>query len=62
MVELKPCPFCGGEALLRENKNSFVPRFYVRCGNKDCSVVCSTCNRDTQEEAANLWNRRADNG
>lgn len=35
--------------------------YYVRCGNDDCTVICTTCNRETPEEAANVWNRRADN-
>ena len=61
MTELKPCPFCGGTAIMRENKNSFVPRYYVRCGNDNCSVIVTTCNRGTAEEAAEVWNRRVDN-
>ena len=60
MVELKPCPFCGGIAVMRKNKNSFVPSYYVRCGNNDCTVICATCNRQTPEEAANEWNSRAE--
>ena len=59
MIELKPCPFCGGAAIMRENKNSYVPRFYVRCGNNDCQMLCATCNRETEEEAAEVWNQRA---
>jgi hypothetical protein len=36
MSELKPCPFCGGEA---ESENGFSPMesiFYVWCSNEDC--------------------------
>jgi Lar family restriction alleviation protein len=58
-IELKPCPFCGGTAIMRENNNSFVPRrYYVRCGNDNCSVIVTTCNRDTETEAAEAWNKR----
>lgn len=60
MEELKPCPFCGGEADMRENKSSYVPRYYVCCGNVDCWMLVSTCNRETPEQAAELWNRRAE--
>ena len=63
-TELKPCPFCGGEALLEE--------FTVRKGFEAC-VVCSGClvtmptiTYDTQKEATEAvvedWNRRAENG
>lgn len=44
---------------MRKNKNSFVPLYYVRCGNNDCTVICVTCNRETPEEAANVWNMMA---
>ena len=62
MAELKPCPFCGGKALLEE--------FVVRKGFEAC-IVCSDCmvnmptiTYDTQEEATEAvtkdWNRRAE--
>ena len=60
MEELKPCPFCGGEALLEE--------FIVRKGFEAC-VVCTGClvtmptsTYDESEKAARkaieAWNRR----
>ena len=59
--ELKPCPFCGGEA------------HYFDCGVKgdfeDWLIECSNCHIamiyhddgcvSTKEEAARAWNRRA---
>lgn len=61
MNDLKPCPFCGGKAIL-----------FVRNG---VSVVCTKCyartisRLDTMEGYSNAvegvikaWNRRADNG
>lgn len=55
MSDLKPCPFCGGEA------NVF-PNFTA----KDCYVVeCDDCKADsayctTEEAAIAAWNRRSD--
>ena len=58
---LKPCPFCGGEAVLI-NTMAF---------GKSCkSVMCIKCKAtvnnfagDMQEErATEAWNRRSDNG
>jgi hypothetical protein len=61
-IELRPCPFCGGEAILV--KNDFA-----------CSVRCTKCGAETRDaetcmglyttyyaiinEAAELWNKRA---
>lgn len=65
MIDLKPCPFCGGEAkpLVRKQK-----------GKKQVSIKCKTCNArsgaivlevweesaPTVYEVARYWNRRAD--
>ena len=55
MSELKPCPFCGGEA-----------RFETY-GGTACAVVCQTCQCGTSTvclddgmRAAAAWNRRAE--
>ena len=56
--ELKPCPFCGGEADLREVTGGF---FVVYCTNiKGCALNPTTLGYETQEEAAEAWNRRAE--
>ena len=55
MSELKPCPFCGGEA-----------RFETY-GDAYCAVVCQSCNCGTNTmsfddgmRAVAAWNRRAE--
>ena len=56
MTELKPCPFCGGEAHVVETiHGKTLP--WVRC--KDCGM--ETPMLDTEEEAIEAWNRRVDN-
>ena len=49
---LKPCPFCGGEAEFYE-----FTCFWVSC--KDC--WCETFTYDTKQEAVEAWNRRVNN-
>lgn len=58
-IELKPCPWCGGEAKLHwciGKKDS-----YVRCNNDNCPVPdrCSTRSCPTEEIAIKAWNHRA---
>ena len=60
MDELKPCPFCGGDAVIRKDEERIKP-FYVRCGNINCKMVVGTNYFATKEEAIEAWNRRASN-
>lgn len=55
MAELKPCPFCNGEAEMRNPWMSSA-NFYVEC--YECG--CTTAIFDTPEKAAEAWNKRAD--
>ena len=47
--KLKPCPFCGGKAVLKVN--------YVKC----TQCYARTGQYDIQEEAKKSWNTRAVN-
>ena len=54
-IELKPCPFCGGEAE------------FETYGGTACAVVCQSCRCGTPTmsltdgmAAVNRWNRRAE--
>ena len=54
MIELKSCPFCGGEAYLDQHGTT----------RQSCVISCHTCGcmLETNEEGANCgdqWNRRA---
>lgn len=54
-MELKPCPFCGGEARVKSFPHNY-------------AVYCEICGATTQkyaptkEMAIKAWNRRTDNG
>ena len=59
MPELKPCPFCGGEAVFDTVSNGAGnPRGFVRCKNR-CCEMCWVLNKN---EAIEAWNRRAEDG
>ena len=70
MSELKPCPFCGGEAKVTKDRDcwghgEFVLKVYVMC--KSChSQGKPIYDRDVwpenqmEVEAIEAWNRRAD--
>lgn len=53
MEQLKPCPFCGGEATI----TLFIKQIAISCTN--CSAVVV---EKAAQEAIEAWNRRADNG
>ena len=65
-LEPRPCPFCGGEAIVNE---------FIDSDGKDsckcCVVICKNCGCQTQRyeyflgitkrNAIEAWNRRVDN-
>lgn len=51
MIELEPCPFCGGDAELMD----YYPLFQVRCSR--CWATRAGL-MHTKEEAAQRWNTR----
>ena len=58
--ELLPCPFCDGEAEIKElNSNSFYKRklkYRVKCQKCPCSFAFTFF--ETEESAAESWNTR----
>lgn len=65
-VKLKPCPFCGSEAEIvwdvDAGYNSFPEEnYHVRCIRCGCDLG-GVFGFETEEEAAETWNRRAEKG
>jgi len=59
MSEMKPCPFCGGEATRQENALPHGGTTYeTGCDNVGCSVLPSAMQL-SQEYADEAWNIRA---
>lgn len=59
--ELKPCPFCGGEAVIWTMDEFDDGDFYYRAECRNCQAGFGV-NHETKEEAIESWNRRADDG
>lgn len=57
MAELRPCPFCGGEAEVKKVEGIW---FVVNCKKCPCSVGRHWFY--TADRAVAEWERRADNG
>lgn len=65
-VELKPCPFCGGKAIINEipphthGLAKFMPdcsgEVFIECTNCTCGISANSKN-----EAITAWNRRMGN-
>lgn len=51
---LKPCPFCGGEALLTTMKTESNNDYLVMC--RECSMKTPLC--FTKPKAIEVWNKR----
>lgn len=76
-IELKPCPFCGGKAGYIINSNyerrtTHGWQFGIKCTNCMTELRIVTVDlesngriafaKDDRKKAADMWNRRADNG
>jgi hypothetical protein len=64
--ELKPCPFCGSLAGVKQLKQSASARYYVCCFNGKGRCIASEHNYFghfyvNRDDAVNAWNRRANN-
>ena len=58
--ELKPCPFCGGEAEVFDLQHENAGTYWIVC----CKGSSTNCayeghfDKPTREEAISAWNRR----
>ncbi len=62
-ANLKPCPFCGGEAIkgsteVREG-TSWITMIFVKCSSCGNRTGLFECNIVGEFEMLNAWNRRA---
>ena len=60
MKNLKPCPFCGGEAVIITSWDPYIERDSTK-------VVCKSCRANSgiwiqKQKAIETWNRRIDDG
>lgn len=66
MDELKPCPFCGGEASFK--KHSFYYDKERSFSDNTYGISCNNCFAEsyqfyqTKEKAIEAWNRRVEDG
>lgn len=61
--ELKPCPFCGGEAEIVGHYIKGVPnnyQYFVRCKRCKARPTLYGFNFKKKEKAIEAWNRRVD--
>ena len=56
--KLKPCPFCGGKAVLWSDFDLCVTTWYVACSQ--CGV--QTKRTDSEDLCSERWNRRVEHG
>ena len=59
-IKLKPCPFCGGKAIIARYIDAYSLVVCEKCGAESRMVEISEkyC---SDEKAAEAWNRRVDN-
>ena len=62
MKELKPCPFCGGEAKVEKEPFATWDEFIAHCNNPKCIAFYLGYYDEglykTEEQAIEAWNRR----
>lgn len=57
--ELKPCPFCGGEAWISQKWSCDSEKYWYQVGCTLCDIGMLTRTKTIEEDAIAAWNRRA---
>ena len=60
MSGLRPCPFCGGDAHVKEVVSACEMLYTVGCSDSECMGHETWLLKPTKEEAIAAWNRRAE--
>ena len=60
MTELKPCPFCGAEAVVTKHHNRFTEWYLCSCPK--CHISQTGSEYGFRFEAVEAWNRRVNDG
>ena len=59
-IDLKPCPFCGGNVRF-DKLYSYFRDHVIYCDRCDIVFTLDDCTA-SDDEIARVWNRRVDNG
>jgi Lar family restriction alleviation protein len=60
-MELKPCPFCGGKPHVAQERYTEHYHLTHTCKGRNPQIHIHSGLYSTKTEAAEAWNRRADN-
>ena len=59
-LEPEDCPFCGEPPSICEKRSPRIVEYSVACCNLQCPCMPSTGEFNTEKEAIEAWNRRAE--
>lgn len=57
-VELKPCPFCGGQPEIVTPEETDGQYWFIACTNDNCWGIAVSDFCETESEAIDKWNHR----
>lgn len=62
-INLKPCPFCGGQVEIEMHEDaSRRCKYGIECKNYNCEIQPFTAWYAVKEDCIDAWNRRVDDG
>ena len=60
-MEIKKCPFCGGEAKIVQEYDAMIGKTFYFCACVDCTATIFDGEVE-EKQAIEAWNRRVDDG